>query len=96
MLAFIAVKILGKRMGSAKMAVMVELLLVLEAIAAVRVRVEEMEHTPSKTAKKNSELFSIGLPNRTMKSRKFKPRIMRFRKALKISFEKIMEDGRHS
>ena len=91
-----AVKILGNKMGSAKMAVRVELLLVLEAMAAVRVRVEEMESTPSSSVSTKSEVFSMGFPNKTKKSRKFSAKISKSRKALKMSFEKIMAAGWHN
>lgn len=92
-LALMAVKMLGSSIGNANIAVNVELLFVLEAITAVRVRVEEMESTPSTRVKLKRAVFSIGFPKSTVKSKKFNPKIIRSKQALKINFEKIKLAG---
>ena len=65
MLALIAVNKVGNRMGKASMAVKVELLSVLEAIAETSVRVVEIPRLPSKITSKKRAWFSIGLFNKT-------------------------------
>lgn len=61
-LALIAVNRVGSKIGNESMAVRVELLFVFDAMAEVKVSVEDMEKAPSVKTQKNSRLFSTGLP----------------------------------
>lgn len=70
-LALMDVKIIGNKIGNAKIAVKVELLLVLEAIAETKVSVPEIPVLPKNKTHIKMLIFSTGLPKRMEKKRRF-------------------------
>ena len=61
-LAFIEVRMIGSKIGNPNIAVSVELLFVLEAIAETKVRIEAMPELPKIITAINTPLFSTGFP----------------------------------
>lgn len=95
MLALIEVSIIGNKIGKAKMAVSVELLLVLEAIAETKVNVPEIPVLPKSKTHIKMLMFSMGLPKSIEKNNKFTRPITNNKIALKISLERIKACGLH-
>lgn len=90
MLALIPVRINGSNIGKAKMAVKVELLLVLEAMAETKVRTDEIPKLPMIKMMEKIPLFSKGLPNKTVKNNQLIKAISSKRIPLKINLERMI------
>lgn len=75
------------------MAVRVELLFVLEAIADTKVSIPEMPVLPKNKTHINIPMFSIGLPKSKVKNNKLTKPITNNKRALNISLETIKACG---
>lgn len=92
-LAFTAVKIMGSKMGKAKIAVKVELLFVFAAMAETKVKIPEMPKLPKTNTPMKSELFSKGLLSKRVKNNQLIKAISKTKAALKSSLARIMACG---
>lgn len=95
MLALIAVRIMGNNIGKPKMAVRVELLFVLAAMAATKVKIPEIPKLPKINTRKNTPLFSMGLPSNTVKNNQLIKAMANNSKLLNINLDRIIDCGLH-
>lgn len=80
-------------MGKLRIAVKVELLFVLLAIAALNVRIEEIPKLPNNSMRQKIKVFSKGFPKSKLKTKKFKKETIRINNELKSNLEIIMACG---
>ncbi len=93
MLAFIAVNKVGSIIGNDKIAVKVELLLVLEAMAELRLKTVEIPKLPKKRTRMKRLLFSTGLPSSKLNNKKVSAVITNCKTALNNILERIIAFG---
>lgn len=84
---------MGSKIGKLNIAVNVELLLVLLAMAAPKVKIEDIPILPRKRDKQKSRMFSSGLPRSRLKTKKFKILTKRTIILLKINLDSMIDCG---
>ena len=87
---------MGKRIGKAKMAVKVELLLVFAAMPETKVNTPENPKLASTKTAKKGRLFSKGFPKSRLKKSQLISPIKTNNKPLKSSLDRMMDWGLHN